>query len=272
MLMTSPQLGFSPLKAIKKVGKVAIKTNPIYWQAKVIKKVARPIAHGAAVAGKAVGKAVLTPAKWLGSKLTAPIRSRVHKLRDRRAVKLSWDRRKSKQPNPAERAEAKSWAQNRLKASGPHGHVLALFAGSSPDPMYLGSPVGLGFDPATASVIAASIPVLVAVLNAILSKSANNGEAPADPSVDAQAEAQAAQEAQVAAQENPGAVDMTAVQDAAADAAGEVAAQVEQNAPAGAGMVRVPGIRTPVKQSHLLIAGIAVAGVVLVSVLVKKRS
>lgn len=251
MLAMSNGLGVSlnPIKAVKSAARSTARAG-------------RAVGRGTIKVAKKVGKIVVAPAAWLGTKLTAPLRSRVHKLRDRRAVKLAWDKRKSKQPTPAERAEAKAWTKSKLKSSGPHGHVLALFAG--PTPSYFGSPVGLGIDPGTASVIAASLPVLIAVLNALLNKSAASGEAPADPGADAQAEAQAAAEVAALAAETPGAVDMTAMQD-------EMTAVAEDVLPPPPGMVRLPGIRKPIKQSHVLIGGIVLGGVLLVALLTRKR-
>jgi hypothetical protein len=283
MLAMSPgpydgDLGFSlnPIKAVKSAAKAVGKG--VVATGKGAVGVTKTVGKGTYAAGKAVGKGtvkvvktagkvVVAPFAWLGSKLTAPIRSRVNKLKGRRAAKLAWDKRKSKTPNAAENAEATAWTKGKLKSSGPHGHVLALFAGA-PAPSYFGtSPGQLGIDPGTASVIAASIPVLIAVLNAILNKSAASGEAPANPAVDQQAEAQAAMEAQAAAMETPGSVDMTEMQDQMVEAAGEVEAAM----PPPAGMVRLPGIRTPVKQSHVLIGGMALGGVLLLVLLTRRK-
>ena len=145
--------------------------------------VAHAVGHGATAAADAVGHGIkagiIKPFEWVASKVTAPIRNRVHKLRDRRAAKLAWDRRKSTTPNAQEKAEAKSWTKSHLKSQGPHGEVLQLFAG--PMPMLLGGGgVALG-DPATISLIAASIPVFMALMNKVLNHANASGEAPADP-------------------------------------------------------------------------------------------
>lgn len=276
LAMSTGGLGYSlnPIKAVKSVARSTVKVTKAVGRGTV--SATKAVGHGTVKVVKTAGKVVVAPFAWVGTKLTAPIRTRVHKLRDRRAVKLAWDKRKSKQPNAAERAEAKSWTQSRLKSSGPHGHVLALFAGA-PMPYYT-EPAQLGLDPATASVIAASIPVMIAVLNAILNKSAASGEAPADPGADMQAEQQAAQEVAALAAETPGAVDMTAMQDQMVDSAsnaedggGGGGGGGGGQMPAGPGMVRVPGFKTPIKQSHILIGGIVLGGLVLVSMLTRKK-
>jgi len=268
----------NPIKAVKWTAKTATRavTHPVSTVKKTVsaathpirsvKYVARQAGDAASQVGTALKRGVLKPAEWLASKATAPLRSRVLKLRQRRAVKLAWDKRRSKQPNAAEQAEAKSWTKSRLKSSGPQGYLLALFAGADTGVLmgaYDVHPRGLGFDPATASVIAASIPVLMAILNAVLSNSAKSGEAPADPGADAAAEAAEAQ----AAGESPGAVDMGPAQDqAAADA---IAAQGGGDGDAGGGMRSlIPGGAK--KSNMLLYAGIGGA-VLLVLMLVGKK-
>ena len=159
--------------------------NPFHYVKKAAHDIVHPLdtAKGAATAvGHAIKVGVIKPFEWVASKVTAPIRSRVHKLRDRRAGKLAWDRRKSRTPNAAEKAEAKAWTKSHLKHQGPHGEVLQLFAGV--DSGFLGV-AGFGAaqfgDPATISLIAASIPVFMALMNSVLKKASASGEAPADP-------------------------------------------------------------------------------------------
>ncbi len=296
MIYATPQpdeLGFSlnPIRAVKSVAKKTYGVTKTVVKAPV-KYAVKPVAKGAYKVAKTTGKVavkglkitgnaaltvgnaiktgVLTPLQWIGSQLTKPLRSRVRTLKSRRATKLAWDKRKSKTPTAAENAEAASWAKGRLKSSGPHGHVLALFAGADEDGM-LGSAVaagGLGIDPGTASVIAASIPILMAVLNAILSKANASGEAPADPSADAAAAAQEAADSGVPP-------DAAEAMDQAADAA---AAAVEAGGidpttgePIGPGRGGGSMLPAGVKKNHLLIGGGILLAVFLVATVMKKK-
>lgn len=144
--------------------------------------VAHAVGHGAVAAADAVGHGIkvgiIKPFEWLASKATAPIRNRVHQLRDRRAAKLAWDRHHTTTPDAKDKADAKAWTKAHLKSQGPHGEVLQLFAGSSM-PMLLGN-TQLG-DPVTLSLIAASIPVFMELMNKVLHKADASGQAPADP-------------------------------------------------------------------------------------------
>ena len=268
----------SPFKAvgrgIKKVGKGAV--TGVKYAGKGVKKVGKTGYSVAKTGVKAVGKglkiAIVSPALWLASKATAPVRNRVHTLRNRRASKLAWDNRKSKTPNAQEQAQAKSWTKSHLKGKGPHGQILALFAGA-PDDVLLGSyePYAgqLGMDPATATLIASSIPIFMALMNKVLGQASSSGEAPADPQADAAAAASAAAETAAA----PGEIDIGPAQEAAADAAQAVqeAAQEAGVIPPPAGMVRLPGGVTA-KKSHLLIGGAVVGGLVLLTLLMPKKS
>ena len=251
MISTSPQLGFSitsPFRAVARAGKAT---------GHGIAVGARATAHGAI----AVGKIALKPAEWLVHAAMTPVRNKVHTLRDRRANKLAWDKRKSRTPNAAERAEAASWTKAKLKGVGPHGKVLALFAG--PPIALLGgyeSEMRLG-DPATASLVAASIPVFLAIMNALLTKTSKSGEAPANIGPGGQP----MQERPNA----PGTVDMTPVQEAAQSAAEDAAAMAEN--PSSGGGMRLPGVG-PVKRSHLLVGAAVVGGIVLVVLLTRKKS
>jgi hypothetical protein len=275
------EFGFSitsPFKAVgrgvKKVGKRAVYDVKRVGKAGV--KVAKTGVKVAKTSVKMVGKglkiALVSPALWLASKATAPIRNRVHKLRNRRASKIAWDNRKSKTPNAQEQAQAKSWTKSHLKGKGPHGQILALFAGA-PDDVLLGSyePYAgqLGLDPATATVIAASIPIFMALMNKVLGQASSSGEAPADPQADAAATASAAAETAAA----PGEIDVGPAQEAAADAAQAVqeAAQEAGVVPPPAGIVRLPG-GVQAKKSHLLIGGAVVGGLVLLTLLMQKKS
>lgn len=168
-----------PLDTVKSAAKTVAHT--VVHPLDTTKAIAHDVGHTAKFAAESVGHGIkvgiIKPFEWVASKVTAPIRNRVHKLRDRRARKLAWDNRHSKTPTPAENAQAKSWTKSHLKHQGPHGELLALFAG--PMPMLLGD-AQLG-DPATISLIAASIPVFMALMNKILHKADASGEAPADP-------------------------------------------------------------------------------------------
>lgn len=194
MLLARPQkdavidLGFSITHVAKGVTHAA--SSAVKSTAHVAAKGATATGHVAAKGatttvhvGEKVGKIALLPItlpmEALTSLLFEPVRSRVHKMRDRRAKKLSWDRRKSLQPNAAENAEAKSWTKSRLKSKGPHGLLLALFAGAPEMGAHalLGN-YQLGVAPAVA---AALVPVLTAVASQIVSDVAKSGEAPANP-------------------------------------------------------------------------------------------
>ncbi len=197
-----------------------------------------------------------------------PVKNKVHTLRDRRANKLAWDKRKSRTPNAAEKAEAKSWTQAKLKGQGPHGQILALFAGP---PMRMlneyESTVQLG-EVVTAATITASIPVFLAILNALLNKSSASGEAPANIGPDGQPMPQQGPD-------QPGTVDMTPVQEAAQamaeDAAAEMEAQGGGRAAGGGAMVRMPGVG-PVQRSHLMLGAAVVGGVLLLMMLTRRKS
>lgn len=268
-MITQSPLGFTfnPIKIVKKTGSAI--AHPIRSAKKVGSAVAHPIrtvksaAHEARDAANQVGHAlkvgILKPAEWLAAGVTAPIRNRVHKLRNRRAAKLAWDSRKSQTPNAQESAQAKAWTKSHLKGKGPHGQLLALFAGSS-DAMLYGYwepyPGQLGVEPATLTIIAASIPVFMALMNKVLGAADRSGEAPANPGADAAANASAPDTAP------PGTVDLTPVQDAVED----VAAGGDGS---GGAMVRVPGVGS-VKRSHLMIGGGILVAVIVLAMVTKK--
>ncbi len=263
MLVPSLQgdLGFSlnPIKAVKRGAHAAL--HPI----STTKMVARTTVHTAASAAKTVGHGIkiglIKPAEWLAHAAMTPVRNRVHKLRSRRAVKLAWDRRKSKTPTPAEQSEASTWTKSHLKSKGPHGRVLALFAGAAPA-NFGASYSGLG-DPATASVVAASVPVLVALINAVLRKSNNPNEAPADPAADAQAAADTSPA-------DAGTADLAPAQDAATDAAA-AAADAESGGGGGLRSLTRGGKILGIDRKYVFIGG-AVLGAVLLIGLLKPKS
>jgi hypothetical protein len=256
------------IKAGARAGVFAVK-HPL----KAGKFVAREAGSAAKQVGSALKTGILKPTEWVASTVTKPLRTRVHTLRDRRARKIAWDKRKSRTPNAQERGEAKAWTKRKLHSSGPQGYLLALFAGPVDDYVTLaGMDVydsGLGFDPATASVIAASIPVFMAILNVMLSKANKSGEAPVDPTGQMPG---AAQDAAAAA---PGVVDMEPAQDAAAAAEDAAAAAQDvaeggDGSGGGSGMVKLPGgVRA--KRSHLMLGAAVLAGVIVLAVVMKKK-
>lgn len=250
MLVGQTQFGFSlnPIKAVKSAASAVV--HPI--------RTAKGVVHTAASAASAVARGVIKPFEFLAAEATKPIKNRVVTLRNRRAAKLAMDKRRSTTPNAAERAEAKSWTKSHLKKQGPHGQILALFAGSSP--VALSDPyAGLLGDPATLTLIAASIPVFMALMNKVLSSANRSGEAPANPQADAAAAAEAPDVPGA-----PGTVDLAPVQDAAAAAADAAGNAMAPNT------VKLPGVGR-VKRSHLLIGGGILAAVVVIALVSKKK-
>lgn len=240
--------------------------NPFHYVKKAATTVAHDVRHpistakGAAEAvGHAIKTGIIKPFEWVASKATAPIRNRVHQLRDRRARKLAWDNRKSTTPTPAENAQAKSWTKSHLKQQGPHGEILQLFAGSSP--MLLGAAT-LG-DPVTLSLIAASIPVFMALMNKVLHKADASGQAPADPTKGgAAASAPAA----------PGTVDLTPAQDAAAAAGGGGDGGGGADAGGGGGKHGGGGGKLlGMPKKYVIIGGAVLGGVLVLSLLTGKK-
>lgn len=257
-------------------GEFGFSFNPVHYVKAAAHDVRHPLdtAKGAAQSvGHAIKTGIIKPFEWIGSKVTAPIRNRVHTLRNRRAAKLAWDKRKSKTPNATENAEAKAWTKNHLKKQGPHGEVLQLFAGA---PSYqigygLGYAMQLG-DPATITLIAASIPVFMALMNSVLKKANSSGEAPANPGADAAAVASsgtatAAQDATAAA----------AAADGGGDAGGGDGADTGGDDSAGGGggkgggaMVKLPG-GVKMKRKTLMIGGAVAGGLILVALLTSPK-
>lgn len=140
---------FKPLKLVKKVAKVAFAPALLAVQA----------------------------AKFATDIALKPVRSRIETLKARRARKIAWDRRRSKQPTPAERAEARAWVKAEFKRKGPHGHILAALAGAEPETAPLGSTLG-----ALPAAVVAAIPALLVLANTIINAAAKSGAAPAaDP-------------------------------------------------------------------------------------------
>src|SRR5574342_18133 len=164
------QLGISlnPVKAIKKVGKGI---------AKGVSAGAKGVAKGTVAVAKTVTKPIVAVYEFAFNKVTAPLRSRVNSLKSGRARKLAQQRRGSNIPTVAENAEAKAWTKAKLKSSGPQGYLLALFAGAEDFSVNgLGMATNLGFEPATMTLIAASVPPLMLLLNNVLKKAGAAGE------------------------------------------------------------------------------------------------
>jgi hypothetical protein len=216
-----------------------------------------------------------------------PVVTKVNLLKSRRARKLAWDRRKATVPNAAEQAEAKAWTKAQLKGkTPPFGFMLSMLAGAM-DADQFGGAVAFGSyytateygqfgEPVTAAAVIAAIPALLVLIAAVLNAMSKSGAAPATLApgggTPEQQAAYAAQEAQdaAAAAANPGAIDMTQIQDEAAAADEAVASGdggTSEGGEAGPGMVKLPGVSTPVKKSHLLLAGVGIGGLVLVMVL-----
>lgn len=259
MITTGPQLGFSlnPIKALKKVGHgVAVG--------------ARATGHGVVATGKFVKKhgveaielAVL-PVLALNKLVTgpilkralAPVKARVTTLKERRAKKIAWDRRKSTTPTAAERDEARQWTKNSVKGEIPFGPLLSALAGTPP--MFAGyhEPPDTFGEPVTIATILSSIPVLLAIMSHIMGKAAASGEAPAQIAADTQAAA-----AQVQAIANQ------AQAQAAADAAGgdPGGGGSDDGGGSGGGGLLPHGLG---KQSHLLMTVAVVGGIGIVAYL-----
>ena len=118
-----------------------------------------------------------TTAKYAGRGLaaaTGPLRRKVfraffRKLIARRARLLSWQRRKSLSPIPTEMTLAQRWAVRYVKRRG----ILGKLVGTA----LAGDIIG---EPATASLVTASIPVIIALAKRAL-RSAEGHGAPIDP-------------------------------------------------------------------------------------------
>jgi hypothetical protein len=169
MVTTSSGLGVRiiPRKLKRAVKKVAKKATP--------KRIATAALAPAILTTKLSAKV----GKMAFRKATQPVRTRVQLLVRRRARKLSWDRRRSLQPNKAEVKEARGWAKSRLRARGPHGHMLALFAGGgldAHDDVLLGA---LGAEPISTAAILAAVPVLAKLATVMIASLRQ--EAPPDP-------------------------------------------------------------------------------------------
>jgi len=102
-----------------------------------------------------------------------PIRSRLGTLKDRRAKLLAWNRRQSKVPTTAEKAQARKDVKAHLSSKGPHGKMLSWLAG----PTFAGELGVVGYDDAALAAIATA---LAASLAKIVNDAAKSKFAPAD--------------------------------------------------------------------------------------------
>jgi hypothetical protein len=119
-------LGFSVTSPFKSIAHEAKRAGK--GVAHVAKKAASsPIARLAAFPPLALVKYVEKP---LGKLALRPVTHRIDTLKDRRAKKLAWDRRKSTVPTPQDRNDARSWAKGYLRGhKPPFGAMLSLLAG-----------------------------------------------------------------------------------------------------------------------------------------------
>lgn len=284
MIVQTLPLGFSlnPIHYVKKAAHAVV--HPISTVKSAAKTVAHDVTHpistakgavmdvghtakGAAVAvGHAVKTGIIKPFEWVASKVTAPIRNRVHTLRNRRAAKLAWDSRKSKTPNAAEQSQAKAWTKSHLKHQGPQGYLLALFAGSE---AIAGYGAGLGYsaqfgDPATISLIAASIPVFMALMNSVLKKADKSGEAPANPGADAAAIVSSGSASPPAGADAGGA-------DVGADAGGADASAADDGGGGGDGGAGAIAKKMGISKKQLMIGGGVIGGLLLLVLLMPSK-
>ena len=256
---------------------LGLSLNPFHY----VKKAAVGVEHGAVASGKfvashakGIAELAVLPVVVLNKVVAGPIlhaaltpvRHKVDQLKDRRAKKLAWDRRKSTTPTPAEQNEAKSWAKSTLRHEKiPFGPILSLLAGPRPAPMLFGR-VELGSlgDPTTATIIS-SIPVLLEIMKSVLSKNSNNGQAPANAAGGAAAPAA------------PGVVDLTPAQDAAAAAAGGDDGSAGGDAGGGAGGKKHGkgggggGQILGLPKKYVIIGGAVLGGVLVLSLLTSKK-
>ncbi len=185
-----PTLGFSPFKAIKKVGKGAVKLTTGAAKAGVRAAVApavfvKDVATGKNVvqsAGKLVKTTVLSPIQAtildpLNATILAPVKRKVDLLTSRRALKLASDKRgKGARPTAAEHNEARSWTRRTLLKKAPIGPLLAVLAGAEPDTMLLGTSLG-----AAPVALVAVIPPALVLLNTLIKQMGSKGGAAPAP-------------------------------------------------------------------------------------------
>jgi hypothetical protein len=280
VLTSQAPLGFSIRHAFKKVGHG-------------ITSVGKEAGHLAVKGAKLNLKLIALPTMELEKHVLAPIlhtvltpvRHKVDTLKDRRAKKLAWDNRKSTVPTQAERVQAKAWAKSYLKREKPpFGLMLSLLAGPPlygvPEPAMDFGSGGFG-DPTTAAVIA-SVPTLLAIMASILKRSEKNGEAPAG------GHGGGGGGAAPAAPDPAGTVDLTPAQDAAdggAGAGGDAGADDGSGGGGGGKKGKHGGhgggggggggsgkMLGGLTKKQLMIGGAVVGGIVLLSLLMPKKS
>ena len=128
-------------------------------------------------------RATKLAAKGLGKGLaavTGPVRRRIFraffkKLISRRARLISWQQRRSLRPLPAEQRQAQSWATTYVRRKG----ILGKLVGAALSGDVAGQRDLVG-EPATAALVAASIPLLIKLAQRAL-KTAEKEGAPAEP-------------------------------------------------------------------------------------------
>ncbi len=112
--------------------------------------------------------------------VTGPVRRRIFraffsKLISRRARLISWQRRRSLRPLPGEQRQAQSWATAYVRRKG----ILGKLVGAALSGDVAGRCDLVG-EPATATLVTASIPVLIQLARRAL-KTAEREGAPAEP-------------------------------------------------------------------------------------------
>ena len=139
------------------------------------------VSGGSRVSTRLALRPLAVTTKYTGKILaaaTGPIRRKIFralfkKLITRRARLLSWQRRQSLTPTSTDRQEAQRWATAYVKRKG----VLGKLVGAA-----------LGAEPVTATLITASIPLLIQLAKKAL-KTAEGEGAPEDPRAGEEAEA-----------------------------------------------------------------------------------
>jgi len=155
---------------------------------KIARKGGRLAKRGAVLSLKAephvlTARVTKLAAKGLGKGLaavTGPGRRRIFraffkKLISRRVRVISWQRRRSLQPLPGEQRQTQSWAVAYVRHKGIFGKLAG--AALSGD---VGGPIDLVGEPATAALVAVSIPLLIQLARRALKMAEREG-APADP-------------------------------------------------------------------------------------------
>jgi hypothetical protein len=130
--------------------------------------------RGGAQLTKHAAKTGLQVTKAVTDLALRPLRGKLNTLKDRRAKKLAWDKRRSTLPTVAERAQARKDVKGMLASKGPHGKMMAWLAGG---PMFAGELGVVGYDDAALAAIATA---LTASAVKIIQDAAKSKFAPAD--------------------------------------------------------------------------------------------